>query len=683
MKRIGIDVGGTFTDVILIDDANGTVVTTKVPTTPRDPAEGAVNGVRRILELAAARGSEIGFIGHGSTIATNMLVEGKGARAALVTTKGFRDILEIRRVSRHDRADLYDLFFTNPPPLVPGRHRIEADERVLFDGAIGRKLAADETERVVGEVERSGADAVAVCLINSHANPAHEEALVEALRKRLPKVFATASTEVNPEIYEYERTSTTVINAMLGPRCGSYIRNFERSMREAGVKGDVLFMQSNGGLARGEIVAQRPVALLESGPAGGVTAAAKLCERLKLPNAITGDMGGTTFDVSLIRDYRAETRSGGLLHTHAVRFPTIDIESIGAGGGSIAWIDAGGGIHVGPQSAGADPGPACYGRGGDRPTVTDCNLVLGYVDPETFLGGEFRLDGDAAHRVVEKALAKPLGVSVVEAAGIVRAVANALMAQATRLMTVERGYDPREFAYICYGGAGPVHAIDLAADLEIPTVVVPRLPGLFSAFGMLVADQSYDFQIPILKNLDEVTADELAGKVAELARQVKETLRAAGLSDAGISLRPRVDCRYLGQAESLAIDLPGETVSAATLRALHDAFESEHRRHWNFTQPDRPISLVNLRLQAVFPTSLAQRTETEQARGAPKPMRKRSVFVEGERVALPVYARDELRFGHELEGPGIVEEASSSLVFTAGRRIAVDAEGNLIVKIAG
>lgn len=679
MKKIGIDVGGTFTDVILMDDATGAVFTAKVPTTPRDPARGAVNGVRRVLELASSQGPEIGFIGHGSTIATNMLVEGKAARAALVTTKGFRDILEIRRVSRHDRADLYDLFFTNPPPLVPRRWRFEADERVLFDGAVETGLSAAETKRIIAEIESSGAESVAVCLINSHANAAHERALVDALREKLPAVFATASYEVNPEIYEYERTSTTVINSILGPRCGSYIRDFEQSMRASKVAGDVLFMQSNGGLARGEIVAQRPVALLESGPAGGVTAAAKLCERLKLPNAITGDMGGTTFDVSLIRGYRAETRSSGLVNTHAVRFPTIDIESIGAGGGSVAWIDVGGGVHVGPQSAGAEPGPACYGRGGDQPTVTDCNVVLGYVDAETFLGGEFRLDADAARRVIERDLAKPLGCSVLEAARIVRAVANALMAQAIRLMTVERGYDPREFAYICYGGAGPVHAVDLATELEIPTVVVPRLPGLFSAFGMLVADQTYDFQIPVLRNLDEMTAEDFAGNVTELTRQVKETLREARLSDADLVLRPRVDCRYLGQAESLAVELPEGAVTAATLAALREAFEAEHRRHWNFTQPDRPISVVNLRLQAVFPTRFDQAAQMERARGAPQPGRTRKVLMDGAIAALPVYARDSLGSGHAIKGPGIVEEASSSLVFPAGRKVSVDAEGNLIV----
>ena len=678
MKRIGLDVGGTFTDVILMDPDSGAVFSTKVPTTPGDPVEGALTGVRRVLELAGASAQEIGFIGHGTTIATNLLVEGKGARAALITTRNFRDILEIRRVSRHDRADLYDLFFTNPAPLVPRRRRLEADERVLFDGKVAKPLTREECERLAGEVEASGAEAVAVCLIHSPANPEHEKALAAALRERLPRIFVTASYEVNPEIYEYERTSTTVINAMLGPRCGSYLRSFEGRVRQAGVSGELYFMQSNGGLARPAIVADLPVALLESGPAGGVTAAAKLCERLHLPNAITGDMGGTTFDVSLIRDYRGETRNAGLLHSHAVRFPTIDIESIGAGGGSIAWVDAGGGVHVGPQSAGADPGPACYGRGGDHPTVTDCNLILGYLDAHSFLGGEFHLDEDAAHQVVERELAKPLGVKVLEAAHIVRSVANALMAQATRLITVERGYDPREFAYVCYGGAGPVHAVDLAADLEIPTVVVPPLPGLFSAFGMLVADQRYDFQIPVVKNLDELSPAELAENTAELERQAQATFRQSGIELANVARRRRADCRYLGQAESLTVEL-GELSPAA----IQAAFEAEHRRQWNFIQRERPITLVNLRLQAVAPTTGIQRPATERARQAPRAHHRRSVYLRRERVDLPVFLRAELVFGHELEGPGVIEESSSSLVFPAGWRVAVDAEGNLIVKRAG
>ena len=684
MKRIGIDVGGTFTDVVLLDDADGRVWTAKVPTTPADPVEGALNGIARILQVSGAQGREIGFIGHGTTIATNLLVEGKGARTALVTTKGFRDILEIRKVSRHDRADLYDLFFTNPPPLVPRALRREVPERVLFNGEVAEPLTSAEAEAIADGLESEKVEAVAICFINSHANPAHERQMLETLRRRLDGRFVTASCDVNPEMFEYERTSTTVINAMLGPKCGRYFRTFRDRVSEAGVPGEVLFMQSNGGLAKPAVAALRPVSLLESGPAGGVTAAAKLCQRLGLANAITGDMGGTTFDVSLVRDGRAEMRNIALLHSYAVRFPTIDIESIGAGGGSIAWVDDGGGVHVGPQSAGADPGPACYGRGGANPTVTDCNLILGYLDAESFLSGEFALDVDAAHRVVESKLARPLGCGLVEAAQIVRAVANALMAQAIRLMTVERGYDPREFAYVCYGGAGPVHAIELAQELEIPTVVVPQMPGLFSAFGMLVADQTYDLQLPVLRNLDDIAADDLAGRIRQLETQAASLFREAGIAPGGVALRRRADCRYLGQAESLTIDVPDGAVTADTAPTLARSFEAEHRRHWNFTQPDRPVSLVNLRLQAVVATPGRKLAGAgERASGAPKPYRQRSITIAGSPVRLPAYRRHDLRFGHELMGPAVIEEPSSSLVFPAGWRAAVDGEQNLIVKQVG
>jgi len=680
MKRIGIDVGGTFTDVVLLDDAEGRVWTAKVPTTPADPVEGALDGIARILEVSGAQGREVGFVGHGTTIATNLLVEGKGARTALVTTKGFRDILEIRRVSRHDRADLYDLFFTNPPPLVPRALRREASERILFDGSVAEPLAEGDAQAVADGLAGEDVEAVAVCLINSHANPEHERRMLETLRQRLGGRFVTASCDVNPEMFEYERTSTTVINAMLGPRCSHYFRTFRDRVSAAGVPGEVLFMQSNGGLAKPAVAALRPVSLLESGPAGGVTAAAKLCQRLGLANAITGDMGGTTFDVSLVRDGRAETRNSGLLHSYAVRFPTIDIESIGAGGGSIAWVDDGGGVHVGPRSAGADPGPACYGRGGDNPTVTDCNVILGYLDAESFLGGTFPLDVDAAHRVVETKLARPLDRSVAEAAQIVRAVANASMAQAIRLMTVERGYDPREFAYICYGGAGPVHAIELARELEIPTVVVPQMPGLFSAFGMLVADQTYDLQLPVLKNLDDIAPADLAQRFRQLDAQADALFREAGIAPGGVTRRLRADCRYLGQAESLVIDVPAGPVTAGTAPALARDFEAEHRRHWNFAQPDRPISLVNLRLQAVMATPGPRLGAGEHGTQAPKPYRQRSITIDGAPVRLPAYRRRDLRPGHELAGPAVIEEQSSSLVFPAGWRAAVDSEQNLIVK---
>ena len=568
MRRIGIDVGGTFTDIVLHDDMSGEVWSTKVPSTPSDPSVGALNGLNRILDLSKTTPANVGFIGHGTTIATNMVIEGKGAKTALVTTKGFRDVLEIRRAWRHDRADLYDLFFENPPDLVPRALRREVRERVLYDGSVETPLALDDIDVTTAELKAEGVEAIAICFINSHANPAHERQAFARLKEIANEAFVTASIEVNPEIMEYERTSTTVMNAVLGPRCGQYGRTVERRVREAGVTSKIYFMQSNGGLTPPAVATDRPVTLLESGPAGGVTAAVRVCERLGIPNAITGDMGGTSFDVSLIRDGKPEVRNETLLKSYTVRCPNIDIISVGAGGGSLAWIDEGGGVHVGPASAGADPGPACYGRGGTRPTVTDCNVVLGHVEPESFLGGDFKLDVAAAERAVQEHLADPLGISIVEAARSVRAIANALMAQAVRLVTVERGYDPRDFVYLAFGGAGPVHAVELARELQMPKVILPPMPGLFSAFGMLVADMLHDLQASIIKTLDELTPQELAARFAELEAKAHALMRDADVDPSKVKIERRIDCCYLAQAETLQIPIPDGAINQDTLDAV-------------------------------------------------------------------------------------------------------------------
>jgi len=682
MRKVGIDVGGTFTDVVLIDEASGQMWSTKVPTTPADPSKGAAEGVARILKLSGLAGPDIDFIGHGTTIATNMLIEGKGARVALLTTKGFRDILEIRRGSRHDRADLYDLFFANPPSIVPRRFRREVHERVLYDGTVERALSLDEVRREMDILREQGIEAVAICFLNSQVNPAHEKRAAEAIRQGPDKVFVTASCEVNPEMQEYERTCTTVINGMLGPRCGSYIRTFERKSREAGLTADIFFMQSNGGLARPDAVAHRPVALLESGPAGGVTAAARLCERLKIPNAITGDMGGTSFDVSMIRDYRPEVRTACELNSYTVRVPNIDIVSIGAGGGSIAWIDRGGGVRIGPTSAGADPGPACYGRGGQEPTVTDCNLVLGYLDAEHFLDGEFKLDVDAAWRAAETRLAKPLAISIEQAAHTVRSVANALMAQAMRLVTVECGYDPRDFVYIPFGGAGPVHAVDLAREIEIPSVIVPPLPGLFSAFGMIVADLVHDLQAPIVRNIEDLDAGSLEASFRKLEHEARTMLRASGLAEPDMEVRRLADCSYLSQAETLQIQVPPQPADSGSLRQLAADFTDEHQRHWNFTQPDRPIQLVNIRIRAVGRIGSHARDDASARAGGPAQACGESrIMLDGEYRNVPRFRRSELAQGQFIAGPAVIEEASSSIVIDAVDRARRGPEGTLIVDV--
>ncbi len=679
MKRIGIDVGGTFTDVVLIDDATGQVWSTKVPTTPRDRVVGATDGFKKILDLSGSTSREIAFLGHGTTMATNMVVEGKGAPTALVTTRGFRDILELRRVSRHDRADLYDLSFADPRPLVQRRWRLEVTERLQFDGTVETPLAMDELRALAKTIEASDIEAVAVVFLHAHVNPVHERAAAEELRRLLPECFVSASHEVNPEVMEYERASSTAINAMLGPVCGRYIRQLGGALNDIGFSGSMMFMQSNGGLAAPALVADRPVVLLESGPAGGVSAAIRNCEQSAVPNAILGDMGGTTFDVSLIRDFRPELRGKSLLHSYVVRSPSIDIDSVGAGGGSIAWIDAGGGLRIGPESAGADPGPACYGRGGQQPTVTDCNLVLGYIDAQRFLGGEFKLDEAAAYHVIEEKLAKPLGMGVREAAHAVRAVANALMAQAIRIMTVERGFDPREFTYICYGGAGPVHALDLAEAMGISRVIIPPLPGLFSAFGMTVADQQYDYQAPLERTLPELADADILAKFAELAELGASEMQRVGLDATTVRTMRRVDCRYVGQPDVITIDLPDEP---ADLRStIGRAFEAAHARLWNFTSADKPVVLANLRIQLVAATGWRGQVATTSDGDAGKTGLRRVHFEDGE-AELDVFNRAALPIGMRIKGPSVIEEHSTCVVLKAGQDAIVDANMNLVIELA-
>lgn len=682
MNRIGIDVGGTFTDVVLVDDESGRIWATKVPTTPADRVVGAMHGFRKILNLSGRESADVGFIGHGTTMATNMVVEGTGARTALVTTRGFRDVLELRRISRHDRADLYDLQFPDPTPLVPRRRRLEVNERIRADGTVETPLDLAQLETIANALRADNVEAVAVCFLHSYVNPEHENQAVAALRELLPDCFITSSFEVNPEMQEYERVSSTVMNALLGPVCARYIRNFEQQLRHEGFVGELLFMQSNGGLASTKMVSEKPIVLLESGPAGGVSAAVRSSELAGLPGVLLGDMGGTTFDVSLVRQARPELRNQGLLHTHAVRVPTIDIDSIGAGGGSIAWIDSGGGVRIGPESAAADPGPACYGRGGTRPTVTDCNLVLGYVDPNSFLGGEFKLDLPAAERAVEEHLAKPLGVSVTEAAWTVRVIANALMAQAMRLMTVERGYDPRELSYMCYGGAGPVHAIDLAQELDIKEVIVPPLPGLFSAFGMIVADRQFDGQMAVEGELHALAPELIKTNLETLVQQAKDAF-GTELVKKGMTINYRADCRYAGQPANISVDIPESAVdqnASGLLDHIKQNFETSHKRMWNFIKPDQPIVLVNLRLQATVPTGWRGIVQSSAAE-AKQEERRRTVYVDGVMQELPVYRRNELQKNTGINGPAIIEEQSSCIVFKAGQSARIDDTGNLRIAL--
>ncbi len=682
MRRVGIDVGGTFTDIVMVDDQSGQVWTTKVPTTPSEPTVGALNGLEAIFDLSGSKPEEIDFIGHGTTIATNMVIEGKGAKTALITTEGFRDVMELRRGWRHDRADLYDLFFETPAELVPRYLRKEVTERVSYDGTVSQTLDLEELDLRAAELAEDGVEAVAVCFLNSPVNGDNEQTALNRLRERSNDMFVTGSIEVNPEIMEYERTCTTVVNAILGPRCGQYASDFTRKVREKGVRADVYFMQSNGGLTPPEAVNQRPVTLLASGPAGGATAVARLCGRLGVKGAIAGDMGGTSFDVSLIRNARPEMRNSTVLNTFTVRCPNIDIISIGAGGGSIAWVDEAGGVRIGPESAAADPGPACYGKGGTRPTVTDCNLVLGFVDPDSFIGGGFKLDVAAAAAAIKNNLADPLGIDVEAAALMVRQVANALMAQAMRLVTVERGFDPRDFVYIPYGGAGPVHAVDLARELEVPSVVLPPLPGVFSAFGMLVADLLHDMQASIVRNVDEIDPGALQQQIDALENEARARLREGGVPDHLIEMERRVDCCYLGQGDTMQVELANGTLAQADIDAIGETFKNEHRRQWNFDVTGRPVRVMNLRIRAVGKVGQFASPPVRKRNGqALAPIGMARIRMADGWVEMPRYRREDLCNGDSIEGPLVIEELSSRIVIGAKDKVEIADDASLVITV--
>jgi N-methylhydantoinase A len=678
MHRIGIDVGGTFTDVILVDTESRNVIAIKVPTTPLDPSIGVINGIQRVFKESSIQGNQVSFVGLGTTIATNLLVEGNVAKAGLLTTKGFRDSLEIRRSSRHDRADLYDMLFNNPPPLIRRQLRREIDERTLYDSSILKKIDEEQVIQEIDYLVQQGVESIAICFVHSYINETNENQVAELVINRYPHLFVTTSHSVNPEIFEYERSSTTAINALLGPKCEKYLSSLDGRIYQEGILSGIYLMQSNGGLTRPNEAAKKPVTLLESGPAGGVTGAVKLCQRINIPNAIIGDVGGTTFDVSVIENFQPITRNITEINTCVVRAPTIDIVSIGAGGGSIAIVDAAGGIRVGPKSAGAVPGPICYGQGGDQVTVTDCNLILGYLNPDKPLGDR-TLDFKAAQKAIDKKIAKPLGITTLEAARSIRAIANAHMAQAIRLVTIEKGYDPRDFIYIPFGGGGPVHAVDVAELLQIKKILIPPHPGLFSAMGMLVADLRHDFQASFICNLEKMDVNQFEARFKELEEQAYKKMESSSINNEQVKIVRKVDCRYFGQADSLTIEFASQDINSV-IESIKNAFHEQHFRQWNFNLK-RPINITDIRVEAVANIGDYITGQIRNIKDAAKPIGFRNIFIDDVMEKIPCYARHQINEGQKLIGPLVIEEASTSIVIKKNQELVVDRDSNLIIEL--
>jgi N-methylhydantoinase A len=680
--RVAIDIGGTFTDATLIDEESGRVSIAKVLTTPSDPSAGFMQAAQRALAAGAVDAGQVRLVVHATTVATNSIIEGTIARSGFVTTDGFRDLLEI---ARQVRPTLYDTQFEKPPPLVPRDRAVTVRERLGPKGEVHLPLDEESVREAAAVLRREEVESVAVCLLHSYVNPMHEQRVGAVFAEELPGIPISLSAEVAPEFREYLRASTTVINAAVRPVVQRYLERIETRLLEAGVQAKLLVMQSSGGVFGSDAAARRPVFMVESGPAAGVIASAHLGTTLGRPDILSFDMGGTTAKVGLIQDGRPSVTKdynvgghagagiGGLsLSGYPVRTPVVDLVEIGAGGGSVAWVDSGGLLRVGPQSAGADPGPVCYRRGGVEPTVTDANVVLGRLNPAYFLGGEIDLDLDGARAAIEERCAKPLGLDVTEAANGIVEIANAAMVNALHLISVQRGYDPRDFVLVGFGGAGPVHANALARDAEMPTLLIPPSPGIFSATGLLTTDLKRDAATTIMRRLDDVDRREVEAVFAELERAGADELAREGLAGDQVEFVRQIDMRYVGQSYEL-------TVAAGD--GLLERFHAEHDRTYGFAAPAEPVELVSLRLTSVGRIAKPPVRRVDSG-AAPEPKARRPVYFSeaGEHVACPIYDRYSLPAGMTFGGPAVVEEFDSTTVVHPGYAVTVDETGNLIIE---
>jgi N-methylhydantoinase A len=664
--RIAIDTGGTFTDCVFLRD--GRLEILKVPSTPHNPAQAIANALEKVTGSALrARPSPPLDVICGTTVGTNALLERRGGRVALVTTAGFEDVIEI---GRQNRPRLYDFFVERPKPLVPRERRFGMRERIGADGRALLKPTKAEVSRIVRAVKRSGADSVAVCLLFSFANPAHEQSIARALRRA--GFTVSVSHEILPEFREFERTATTVVNAYLAPVMSRYLENIGGHARRFG-RAHVRVMQSSGGIVSAAAAAREPVRTILSGPAGGVLGGQYVAELAGCPRIITFDMGGTSTDVALLEG-SLRTTNESLVADLPVAVPMLDIHTVGAGGGSLARFDRAGALRVGPESAGADPGPICYGRGA-QPTVTDAHLLLGHIAPEGLLGGDFRLDEARTRRYMVRARAKMHSVEAY-AQGILD-VANATMEKAIRVISVERGYDPRDYTLVAFGGAGGLHACDLAAALRMPRVVVPKFPGALSALGILRADVVRDYSRTVRLSVPSAGAAKrgLGSAFAALERQGIREMRREGFAPRRLRLERLLDMRYIGQAYELTVPETGDFV-----RAFHQA----HERRYGYADTARPVEVVNLRLRVVGPAPKPALPRSRPRGANPKAaiIGRRRAWFRGRAFNSPIYRRESLRAGNRFRGPAVVTEYSATTLVQPGWRARVDAYENLILEPA-
>ncbi|WP_290901161.1 hydantoinase/oxoprolinase family protein [Ferroglobus sp.] len=681
--RIGIDVGGTFTDVVLVDDQSGKLYHTKTPTTPKDLTVGVLRGIEKILEISSAEIENLKYIVHGTTIGTNALIERKGAKTGLITTEGFIDVLEIGRFQR-PKEGLYDMTVDNPEPLVPRYLRKGVKERVNSKGEIVKPLDEKSAREAVEFLISEGVESIAVSFLFSFLNPTHERRVREIIKEINPEIYVSLSSDIAPEFREYERTSTTVLNAYLQPILERYLEDLQKKLEKKYGIEDLRIMLVHGGIMPAETAKKYAVAIVNSGPVGGVVAGSFIGNILGFENIITVDMGGTSFDISLIERGTPVVTTEGKFEGYPVKIPIVDVHTIGAGGGSIAWLDKAGVLNVGPQSAGADPGPACYAKGGENATVTDANLVLGRLSAENFLGGEMKLDESLARKVISK-LANQMDMSVEEVAmGIIR-VADAKMEKGIATCSTERGYDVREFALVAFGGAGPLHAVQIAMDLNIPWVVIPPLPSEYSAFGLLVADIKHDYVRSYIAEEDEVDLSLLQSYFAELEKRGIEQLRKEGVREEDMEIKWSMDMRYSGQ--SYELNIPIERGTKFTKESFKEIVKRFHKRHeevYTYSSEDEKVEIVNLRVTAIGKVPKIQLEKIEKGNRSPpsKALKEeREVYFGNGFLRVPVYTRELMLAGNVVEGPCIIEEKFSTTVIHSGCKAKIDDFGNIIVEV--
>ena len=677
--RIAVDIGGTFTDLVAVDD-NGQVFRSKSLTTPDDLARGIQDCVGEAkIDVARA-----GFFVHGSTVTINAVLERKGARTGLITTKGFRDVYEI---GRGNRPEGYNLFFKRPVPLVPRDLRLEVDERLYATGVVLTPLDEQSASASINALKAAGVESVAVCLLHSYANAVHEQRLGQLLRRQFPQAYVSLSHEILREFREYERTSTTVLNSYVGPIVSRYLVSLEKLLGDSGFRGTFRVMQSNGGVMSAETAKKMPVAMMESGPVAGVIAAAHLGEKLDCRHIISFDMGGTTAKSSLIKDFHPEVTSsyyvGGYVSGHPMMLPVVDIVEVGNGGGSIAWIDPAGGLKVGPQSAGAAPGPACYGKGGTEPTVTDANLIAGRIDPEYFLGSGIRLQRDKAAQAITEKIAKPLGFSLEEAALGILTIANFNMSLSVRAVSVEKGYDPRDCVLVPSGGGGPLHALAIAKELSVPRVIVPPMPAHFSALGMLLADLKHDYVQTFVRELAETTGAQIADAFASLEKSATQTLNEEGATEEQIFLRRFLDMRYCGQEYTLPVPVTEDLSGMTDFSVIRSRFDQLHQEHYGHSAPQEPVMMVNLRLSALgrFENQLtlaSSSRDSDRGERGKRPV----IFDSGQpAVSCPIFLRSGFKAGDGLQGPAVIEEVGATILVYPGDRMQVNESGHLVIEV--